>query len=51
MYVCMCVCAHTVMEYVARGAVMKGQRKSKPLLEALARKYFRQLITGLEYCK
>ena len=39
------------MDWVEKGCVMKGVAKSEPLSEAVSRKYFRDLIAGLEYCK
>jgi len=38
------------MDYVERGAVLSGAIETDPLPEQLARKYFRGLIAGLEYC-
>ena len=38
-----------VLDWVERGAVMKGVSVQDPLSEDLSRKYFRDVISGLEY--
>ncbi len=37
------------MEYMENGAIMKDSRKLEPIPEQLARKYMRDVISGLEY--
>ena len=42
---------YIVMEYVKNGSLMSKLAKSKTLQSSHLWKYFRDLITGLHYCK